>query len=260
MPGRPGRAVRADAVNERTAVEPRRRPCRFLHPAFPHRDVPGCNRAYATEVEDHMPVGDRAVCLLVHHPVRPHAQRPLARQIWEVRIVVAGSCPLPDPAAVGVNADTGADALRQGLGPSRGRTLGAASLLAHLEPVTVTARSSAMVGGPRLPATVDSGSPTLRRHGARRERARRCRGLPDPLIVFTASPSPVVTDERLFATVAGGRRGAVRVAATVRGVRPLTRDGVTELLGITATLIEERKRIRRVLRDCRRASPRSASC
>lgn len=29
---------------------------------------------------------------------------------------------------------------------------------------------------------------------------------------------------------------------------PLSRDAVTELLGITATLIEERKRIRRLLR------------
>ena len=28
---------------------------------------------------------------------------------------------------------------------------------------------------------------------------------------------------------------------------PLSREGVTELIGITATLIEERKRIRRVL-------------
>jgi hypothetical protein len=30
---------------------------------------------------------------------------------------------------------------------------------------------------------------------------------------------------------------------------PLSRDGVTELLGITATLIEERRRIRRLLRQ-----------
>jgi hypothetical protein len=30
---------------------------------------------------------------------------------------------------------------------------------------------------------------------------------------------------------------------------PLSREGVTELLGITATLIEERKRVRRLLRQ-----------
>jgi hypothetical protein len=30
---------------------------------------------------------------------------------------------------------------------------------------------------------------------------------------------------------------------------PLSREGVTELLGITATLLEERKRIRRLLRQ-----------
>jgi hypothetical protein len=30
---------------------------------------------------------------------------------------------------------------------------------------------------------------------------------------------------------------------------PLSREGVTELLGITATLIDERKRIRRLLRQ-----------
>jgi hypothetical protein len=39
----------------------------------------------------------------------------------------------------------------------------------------------------------------------------------------------------------GLRRSAARA--------PLSREGVTELLGITATLIEERRRIRRLLRQ-----------
>jgi hypothetical protein len=57
-------------------------------------------------------------------------------------------------------------------------------------------------------------------------------------------------DERPFATV---RR--VDVEERFEGLRrsaamaPLSREGVTELLGITATLIEERKRIRRLLRQ-----------
>ena len=60
----------------------------------------------------------------------------------------------------------------------------------------------------------------------------------------------VLYDERPFATV---RR--VGVEERFEGLRrsaamaPLSREGVTDLLGITATLIEERKRIRRLLRQ-----------
>jgi hypothetical protein len=57
-------------------------------------------------------------------------------------------------------------------------------------------------------------------------------------------------DERSFATV-----WRVGVEERFEGLRrsaacaPLSREGVTELLGITATLIEERRRIRRLLRQ-----------
>jgi hypothetical protein len=57
-------------------------------------------------------------------------------------------------------------------------------------------------------------------------------------------------DERLFATVV-----TMGVEERFEGLRrsaagaPLSRDSVTELLGITATLIDERKRIRRLLRQ-----------
>jgi hypothetical protein len=67
---------------------------------------------------------------------------------------------------------------------------------------------------------------------------------------WSADRSPDCVYERLFASL---RRVGVeqRFEALRRSAAcaPLSRDGVTELLGITATMIEERQRIRRVLHD-----------